>query len=291
MRCSDSIAYALFTNVNYSGIEWVKKSVFLNAKVEFEKRGNCKYLRYLPSNLANDIITPAINKIIRSQKTTGGWKVKETRMFTHYYLQAFINSGLHSSILPKLRHDPIVFLTNGNDIYSIAAERIFNKVNMSQTDIEKRVKYITDLQNRDGSWDETVISTIHHLEMLHESGLGKTSKYIQKGVLFIKKNLIDDVASTTKHYFGQIVAKNMFSTVNRLKEFESAVKYKPEWDPKRLCYMHIPNIQNAYAIEILNLLGFEDDPSVRKACDNLVELYVKYRGFCETNIRKTIIGK
>jgi len=83
----------------------------------------------------------------------------------------------------------------------------------------------------------------------------------------------------------------MFSSPSRDDEFRSATKYKQEWNPVGLCYKHIPNIQNSYALRVLNSLGFQNDERILRACDNLVALWQKYGGFCETNLRVTILGK
>ena len=88
---------------------------------------------------------------------------------------------------------------------------------------------------------------------------------------------------------GMVMAHNMFSNDSRWLEFEAAKKYMPEWDPKQLCYNHLPNVQTAYAISCLNLLGYHDDNRVVAACHNFVDMHNKYGGFCDSNIRDAII--
>ena len=83
----------------------------------------------------------------------------------------------------------------------------------------------------------------------------------------------------------------MFSSCSRDAEFQSASKYKQEWNPVGACYKHIPNMQNGYALRLLNSLGFQNDERVLRACDNPVALRENYGGFCETNIRITLTGK
>jgi len=136
-----------------------------------------------------------------------------------------------------------------------------------------------------------VIATTHNLELLLEGGFKAADTAVRKGIDFLYSSLQRDIVSTGNKTMNQVVAHDMFSAQDRDAEFRSAVAYKKEWNPVGLCYKHIPNIQNSYALRLLNSAGHDRDPRVVRACENLVALYRNYGGFCETNIRVTLTGE
>jgi hypothetical protein len=156
---------------------------------------------------------------------------------------------------------------------------------------EQIVSDIIAGQDREGSWNGTVISTSSHIEKLMELGIGIDDARIRKAVNWLLSMCIDDVQRIAKRIDGVVVAHSMFSCQDRGAEFRSALAERPGWNPVRGCYFHLPMIQTGAALKVLIQLGFENDKRVIAACDNLLELRQTYGGWCDSNIRNGLIAQ
>jgi len=240
------------------------------------------------------ILEKHIPRLIRSQRTTGGWKQKDTHRITLGYLDAFSHTGILDEMLKKLRHNPFQLFEDGKDMFSLLAHAKYPSHlygSEANKEIKRKCDDIRGKQEKNGSWGNSVISTSHHLLLLSQLGIGKGDRTLKRGAEFILSSFINDVIRNSKNHGGMVVAHNMFSNEKRWLEFLAAKQYKPEWDPKQLCYNHLPNVQSAYAIYCLNLLGYQDDDRVIQSCQNFIDMHKTYGGFCDSNIRNTIIEK
>ena len=291
MRCHDAAALALVSNNNYAHIEWAREIARGCARREFEKSGICRYLIDIPIEDARSVLQDNLGKIIRSQRPSGGWRINDSRRLTYFYLRAFIHCRMDEEIRPRLKRDPVAFLVAEDDLLSLAAQQRFQGLKVLQGERQTLAAPVLREQLPNGSWENTVIATAHHLELLSEACMDSSHEAIQKAIGYLFSSLQPDVLSETRGMKGMAVARDMFSGHSRDKEFQSASKYKQEWNPVSACYKHIPNIQNSYALRLLHSLGFQNDERVLRACDNLVALQTSYGGFCETNLRISILGK
>jgi hypothetical protein len=291
IRCSDAVAFALTSNSSYAHIDWARQTARECARREFEKSGICRYLLDIHVDDARRILQDNMDKVIRSQRPSGGWRLKDSRRITYFYLRAFKHCQMSEEVHAKLRRDPIDFLVNEDDLWAVAAQQRFQGREIPQRKLDQALAPILREQLPNGSWDNTIIATTHHLELLSEACIRAGHKAVTMAVDYILSQLQPEILSEDRHLKGRRVAKNMFSVVCRTDEFKSAAQYKQEWNPVGACYKHIPNMQNSYALRVLNSLGFQNDKRVLNACDNLVLLRENYGGFCETNLRVTLLGK
>ena len=295
MRCSTAIIQALMAHPNYRGYDWVMEEAINMAKAHFKNHWDVSFLLNLSVKDAYEIIDPEIPRIIKTQKSNGLWKIKDSRRISYGLLKGLKYSG-HLAILLKenqFRYDPFLSFREENDYYGFAFRQSIME-RLLPDDAKLREQLASDIfsqQDANGSWNDTVISTSNHIEMLLELGFGKDDPHIQRGADWLFGVCSEDVYRQSNNMGGFLVAHNMFSSQNRHEEFKSALAEKPEWNPVGLCYMHLPNIQTGIAIKTLVRLGFEDDRRVISACDNFVELRQNYGGWCDSNIRNGLIAQ
>lgn len=265
------------------------------AKPHFKNHWDIGFLINLPVKDAYEIIDPEIPRIVKTQRSSGLWKIKDSRRISYGLLKALKYSG-HLVVMlneDRFRYDPFLSFREENDYYGFAVRKNIME-SLLPDDGKLREELAWDIfsqQCANGSWNDTVISTSNHLEMLLELGIGADDPHIQNGVNWLFSVCLDDVYRQSKNMGNILVAHSMFSSQNRDAEFKSALAEKPEWNPVGLCYLHLPNIQTGTAIKTLIKLGFENDRRVISACDNLVELRQNYGGWCDSNIRNGLIAQ
>lgn len=293
--CAGAVWSALLTNPNFRRTRWLIGDVQDAVRTIFERKiDNCDLLCLLSAKFGKGIIEEHLPRLVRSQQAKGGWKRKDTYRITLGYLDAFSHTGILDDVLSQLKHNPFKLFEGEEDVFSLIAHAEYpSHLSGSEADsaIELKCNSIRSGQEENGSWDNSVLSTSHHLLILFHLGIGKGDEALERGVDFIFSSAITDVTRHSNNHGGMVVAHNMFSNENRWLEFEAAKKHIPAWDPKQLCYNHLPNVQTAYAICCLNLLGYQDDSRVIQACQNFMDMRKTYGGFCDTNIRNTIIER
>ena len=215
IRCPDSIACALVSNANYSDLEWARRLARRCARRELEESGVCRYLLDIPVCDAEAILRDNLSKIVRSQRPSGGWRVKNTRMLSYFYLRAFEYSRVDEEILPKLKRDPVAFLVSEDDLWGLATQRRFGEREVAQRKLRAVTSPILKGQLPNGSWENTVIATTHHIELLSEIGMSAEHEAIQAAVTFLFSQMQSEVLSRTKGMTGMAVARDMFSSNSR----------------------------------------------------------------------------
>jgi hypothetical protein len=261
----------------------------------FERKLDCSFIVNMPVENARAIIEPQIDRLLRIQRPTGMWKIKDCRRISYWLLKALNRSG---SLMPLLkedcfRHDPFCSFRDEDDYYGFVVRRnIMEDPLPSDGSLqEQMVSDIIAGQDGEGSWNGTVIGTSSHIEKLIELGIGIDDACVKKAANWLMGMCMDDVQRIAKRIDGVVVAHSMFSSQDRGAEFRSALAERPEWNPVRGCYFHLPMIQTGAALKVLIQLGFENDKRVIAACDNLLELRQTYGGWCDSNIRNGIIAQ
>jgi hypothetical protein len=295
MRCSTAVIQALMLHPNYKQHDWIMKEAIKMAKPHFKNQWDVGFLLNLPVKNAYEIIEPEIPRLIKTQKPNGLWKVKDSKRISYGILKALKYSE-HLTILIDelcLRCDPFLSFREDNDYYGfVVRKNIMGKLLPDDAKLkEKLVSEVLINQDANGSWNNTVISTSSHIETLLELGIKIGDPNIRRGAHWLFSVYSEDIYRQSNNMGGFLVAHNMFSSQNRDEEFKSALAERPEWNPKGLCYMHLPMIQTGVALKTLIKLGFGNDKRVISACDNFLELRQTYGGWCDSNIRNGLIAK
>lgn len=293
MRCQTSAIQALAMHPQYA--DEVMEEAMEMAKALFKKSLDCTFIINMPVENARAIVEPEIPRLIKTQRPSGMWKIKDCRRISYGVLKALKHSESLMILLKenRFRHDPFKSFYDGDDYYDFVVRlNIMEAPLPSDTYLQERL--VSDIfaeQNENGHWNGTVISTSNHIEKLMELGIGYDDARIQKSADWLLSMCAEDVRRFSKNMGGYVVAHNMFSTQDRGEEFKSALAEKPEWKPVGLCYRHLPMIQTGTALKALIKLGFDDDRRVIAACDNLLEIRRTYGGWCDSNIRNGLIAK
>jgi len=156
----------------------------------------------------------------------------------------------------------------------------------------KLTQNIRNLQSENGSWEETVVATVYHIEKLMNLGVSCDDFSVQKGVAFLFKNLNlnwNGLQSSGKAYGLQV--NGVFSTKNRDLEFAAAKNYKEETVPRLICYRHLGIIQNSLCLKSLVQLGLETDERVESALYSIYSIYRDYSSLCYFRIQKKFLAK
>ncbi|MHC1694028.1 MAG: hypothetical protein AB9835_01865 [Eubacteriales bacterium] len=289
MRCSSAVVQSLIMHPQFKNIPWVAEEAFKNACAQEDYR----YTIVLPVEEAFKVIEAAKCKIIKTQRPTGGWKVKDSARISFWLLKALEYTGHLKTMIKdgSFHFDPFKPFKDGSDLYSFIIRKDLSKAPILN-DAELGVKLTNEIytnQDENGSWNGTVMSTCHNIEKLLLIGNKHDDERIRKGADWIFSTFNTDIIRQSNNKGGMIVAYNMFTSTDRKNEFLSASKEKPEWIPRQLCYNHLPNIQTGEAIKTLNMLGYEEDSRVISACENFVWMKENYGGWCDSNVRNTLI--
>ena len=223
------------------------------------------------------------------------WKIKDSGRISYGVLKALKHSGHLAPLLKegRFRHDPFQSFRDDDDYYGFVARRnIMDSPLPGDVSLQEQlVSGILSGQDKDGSWNSTVISTSNQIETLVELGFGLDDRRVRKGADWLLGMCAEDVYRESRNVGGVMVAHHMFSSQDREAEFRSALAERPEWNPVGLCYRHLPMIQTGSALRTLIKLGLENDERVLAGCDNLLELRQTYGGWCDSNIRNGLIAK
>jgi hypothetical protein len=273
---------ALVTNRQFRSLPWVRDIARQWAEKLLRKDDDASGLLDLSSADALELLSPEIPRFIKAQKSTGLWRSKNTRAITYSLLKALAHTGLHDTVVRQLRHDPYQPFREADDWYGIAVRcQLLQQPHLGEAIVKDRLRReIAGQQQSDGSWEHTVVATVHYLEILMEAGLSNSQSFAS-GIDFLFASLQPDVVQQAS---AQTLAHQMFTSVDRRAEFRGAERYKPHWTPANACYCHLPMMQTGCALRLLNTAGYEEDPRVLQACQNLVGLYDRFGGWCASNI-------
>ena len=295
MRCSTAAIQALVLHPQYRNKDGILTEAVNIAENMVRKNFAFSFVRNLPPASAQEIMTPEIPRILKTQRSNGLWKIKNARIISYDVLSALRHSEILAELLnaSRFRYDHFQSFREETDYYALVVRRntigdMFNDDPSLQGEL---ISTILSKRNKEGDWNGTVISTSNHLEMLVELGIASDDSRISKSIDWLLSVYIEDVPRFSKKFPGVVVAHHMFSTEAREAEFQSAKEEKSEWNPVGLCYCHLPMIQTGFALKVLIRLGYENDERVIAACNNLLELRRIYDGWCDSNIRNGLLAQ
>lgn len=285
-RCHDAATTALVTNPHFAHLDWVREKASDYAARLLKKDTDAAACLFLPPADARAFLKPVIPHIIKAQKATGCWRARDARLLSYAMLRALAHAGLLDAVLPQLRFDPFTPFREAEDWLGSAVRcGVLHAPRADESALQAHIlAELAALQQDDGSWEHTVIATVYHLEIL--TALNQTaSDSFARGITYLFARLRDDVPTHNRLFPGQLVAHDMLTAADRRAEYRGALAHKPEWLPVGACYNHLPIIQTGYALRFLNTAGHADDPRVLAACENFVELFDRFGGWCDTYVR------
>jgi hypothetical protein len=295
MRCDRASTIALINHPKYSQNKDLLTDAARISEGDIQRHFEFAIIMDLPVALAKSVMEAHIPQLRKTQRANGLWKIEDAERKSFWLLAALKHSTLLEGLSKEgaFRHDPYMPFQESSDLYGYIIRRDFSH---TLVDTDNRLKsnlvsVILDTQEADGSWGHTIVVTCKRLEELCLLSEPNQHVRIQKATEGLFSTFNPDMVGFRVGVPYGIPAHDMFSTPNRWAEFENALKERPEWDPKQLCYNHLAIIQNGIAIQTLIRLGYQDDERVIKACDNLFTLKEKFGGWCQSNITQDLAYK
>ena len=294
LRCIVAGMIPILMSEKYSGLH---ENILANSRSYFDsilKSESYYILRYLPPDILKEFAQSHIIEVLKKQRKTGLWKIKDAHRITYDIYAALkrmriltetLNSGL-------IKYDTLSCIIGNYDYNSLLIKKnIFNTLTEEDSKIiSNYINKISARKESNGSWGNTVIETSVYLEKLTELGLISDNKVVSLGCDYLFSNLNPELPA---HHVGKpygFKTDYMFSGKDRGREFEAAKKLKPEWMPRAVCFHHVGVIQNSVALMTMLRLGFEKDDFIMRAIDNLYNIYSQYKGFCDSDIKKKYVS-
>jgi hypothetical protein len=242
-------------------------------------------LRRLPKDVAARLLAPALPDLLAKRKKDGLWNRSER--ITYDILSAVKYAGLGESNEEALA----ATLADSEDFYALLIKRdILGAVNeRDRAAIRDLIARKKGAQNADGSWEDTVVGTVVHLEALLDLGVDPRDRAIRRGTEFLFENLNGNLQGIHTKDTYALVGHDIFTTADRKAEFEAAQRLKPEWIPRNVCFRTLAMLPNAACLILLVRLGLENDPRVARALDCVYGLFKTYGGLCATYIKKPFL--
>jgi len=248
-------------------------------------------LREIPPEILDRFFVEHIPVLLDKQNRQGTWKLKNGERITYDILAALQHLGKLPNLRTELKYDLLSNVREKGDLYSLLIKKDFFGVLVAQDEkrLEQYVSIIVISQEEDGSWHNTVIGTAIEISNLLMCGIDQEHPSITKGIgyLFDHLNISWEGFHVGKPYGFK--AHHVFCSDNRGEEFRIVSLLKPEWIPRQICFNHLAVLQNAFTLNLLIKLGFENDQHIEFALDNLFEIEQQWGGFCDSDIKKGFI--
>ena len=291
MRCTLAGLIPLMMSEKYSALT---EGFYESQKEEFDKiiENKSYYLiRDLPVPIASRILLPEIPGILARQKSNGLWN--NSTKVTHDILSALKHVGvLDDLVAGKKLKDVAEHVADKYDYDSLLVKSIYLQTDEKDVrEINGLIKNIRDTQSENGSWDNTMVATVHHLEKLLSLGVSRDDPSVREGIDFLIAHLNFELkkpqnpSKTNEKQSGIDLLRE-----DRDLEFEATKKYKKEMDPKLVCFRRFGTMQNAICLKFLVKTGLESDERVGATLDNIYSVYKNYNSLCYFNIRKKFIA-
>ena len=245
-------------------------------------------LRRLPEQVAYRLLSPALPGMLAKRKTDGLWSKSERITFDILSAIRHADAGE----IAKAPDGPLATTLHDNrSFYALLIKKDILGV-LADTDLAAMDGILSKekkAQREDGSWEDTVVGTVAHMEALLDLGLQPDDEVIRRGVGFLFTNLNENLPGIhTKDMYG-LVGHSIFTTPDRNAEFEAAQRLKPEWIPRSVCFRTLAILPNAVCLSLLLRLGLEGDERVSRALDSVYDLFAAYGGLCASNIKKPFL--
>ena len=121
IRCDHGGVVGLITNRHFCNLDWAQQVGRKLALGLLEKDGDARGLLDIAPSDARDLLLPAVPQIVKSQRSTGLWRIKNACGISLSLLKAMKHAELLKTVLPQLRHDPYQPFLDAEDWHGIAA--------------------------------------------------------------------------------------------------------------------------------------------------------------------------
>ena len=243
-------------------------------------------LRSLPGQMARSLLIPVLPNIKRGQMKNGLWRGKNPWKSTYTILSACNHAGIGYTDI--CRYFPFAGAGVCDDEYALLTKRLLEEpfIREDSQALATLIQAISDTQDENGSFGQTVTGTVIHMRRLLDLGMPQDDPVILHGAEYLltqRKPSLQGMHTTMPY---SLTVADVFTTEDRYAEFQAALTYKPEWIPRQPCFHTLAIIPNAVCLTLLLQLGMEEDPGVSAALTSLYTLYQRHGGFCATNIKK-----
>jgi len=289
LRCKLAGLIPLMMSEKYSSFS---EEFYRSQKSDFDKILSHKdyfLIRDLPVDIATRILLPELEGILSKQKSNGLWG--GSTKVTYDVLSALKHIGVIEDLIGtrKMQENMHDHLIGKYDYHSLLIKsEIYHRIDERDIlEINKIIKEIKGAQRENGSWEDTIVATVHHIEKLLSLGVLVGDDSIDNGISFLFDHLNVDMEGqqgSGKTYGLQ--GHFIFSTEDRDLEFNAAEKYEKALDPKLICYRHLGLMQNSLCLKLLVRVGLERDERVGSALDGIYSIFECYHSLCYFRIQK-----
>lgn len=286
LRCTVAGLIPLINSKSHAGSAEALFAENQRAFAEIVNHKSYYLLRALPAGMAKALLLPALSEIAAKQLKSGLWRGKNATKATWDILAALNHAGLWQEAGIKV--SPLASIRDCHDEYALLIKRSLAETFTKEDKhaLEQLKREITGAQDADGSFGNTVTSTVIHMERLLDLGMPQDDPIIRRGIHYLlaqRKPRLQGM-HTSEPY--DLAVSDVFTTENRRAEFQAALTYRPEWLPRHVCFHTMAVIPNAVCLNLLLRLELEDDPGVSAALTSLYELFNHHGGLCASNIKK-----
>ncbi len=125
MRCSTAAILALVMHPDYKQREGIMEEAMAMAAAHFSGERDCTFIINMPVENAQAILEPEIPRLIKTQRPSGRWKIKDNRRISYGILKALKHCEYLAPLLKEgsFRHDPFQSFCNDDDYYGFAVRR------------------------------------------------------------------------------------------------------------------------------------------------------------------------
>ncbi len=242
-------------------------------------------LRRLPKDVAARLLSPALPELLAKRKRDGLWN--RSGQISYDILSAVKHAGLGEAAEGTLA----ATLADSEDFYALLLKKdILGALNdRDRAAIRDLIAEERAAQAADGSWENTVIGTVAHMEEMLDLGVDPGDDSIRRGAEFLFENLNENLQGVHTKDVYALVGHDIITTADRNAAFEAAQRLKPEWIPRNVCFRTLAIIPNTVCLTLLIRLGLENDARVARALDSIHALFETYGGLCATNIKNPLL--
>ena len=270
MRCTDAVLSAFLSHPTYR-----TRQEIIETGIELTQK-NWVFAYYLSPDSANYALNQCLKKIVKEQRPTGLWEKK----YGEKKAYAVLRSLKHARMLPDLitngvlKYDPYKPFSESKDLYGfLVRKNIMENILPDDSDLQRQlISQFTTMQDKDGSWNNSVVTTSFRIERLLELGLKPDDPALMKGANWILSQFRESIERRRPKANWGVFIHNTFTNEDCGVEFRSALEEIPEGIPRNSCFSSLPLVQTGLALRVLVRLGFKDDERVIKSYESLLDI-------------------